>query len=141
MDEEIVKPQDNLYTIAWEADFDHELFERGSDSWQDTATRLPNDDASSVVDLYVTGDNERSSVHDNQRSSVYENERSSDERNESSSRENEKMPTLASIREVTSSPDEPLNSAETENVVEKELNDADNAPKRVHMLLCWNIGK
>ena len=36
MDEDIVKPQDNLYTIAWEADFNHELFERGSDSWPDT---------------------------------------------------------------------------------------------------------
>ena len=56
LDEEIVIPQDDLYTIIWEVEFDYELFETKKDNWPDTATRLPNDAASGGVDYYVTGD-------------------------------------------------------------------------------------
>ena len=53
-DEEIVIPQDDLYTTSWEIDFDYELFETRNINWSDTATRLPNDAASGGVDYYVT---------------------------------------------------------------------------------------
>ena len=33
-DEEIVKPQDDLYTISWEIDFNYELFETTKDNWR-----------------------------------------------------------------------------------------------------------
>ena len=42
-DEEIVIPQDDLYTISREVDFDYDLFETRKDDWPDTAKRLPND--------------------------------------------------------------------------------------------------
>ena len=68
-DDERVKPQNDLYTISWQVDFDYEVFERRKDNWPDTAISLPNDDAGGRVDYYVTGENERSSLNDNERSS------------------------------------------------------------------------
>ena len=53
-DESIITPQDDLYTISWEADFEYELFEPRKNDSPDTATRLSNDAASSGVDYYVT---------------------------------------------------------------------------------------
>ena len=63
-DEEIVIPQDDLYTISWEVDFDNDLFETRKDDWLDTATRLPNDPASGGVNYYVTEDERCSSDED-----------------------------------------------------------------------------
>ena len=34
-DNEIVIPQDNLYTVSWEVDFDYEIFETRKGGWQD----------------------------------------------------------------------------------------------------------
>ena len=73
-DEEIVIPQDDLYTISWEVNFDYELFETRKYNWPDTATRLPNDAASGEMDYHVTED-ERSSVTGSARSSERWNEK------------------------------------------------------------------
>ena len=67
-DEEIVIPQDDLYTISWEVDFDYDLFETRKDDWPDTATRRLNDAASGGVDYYVTEDERCSSDEDGKRS-------------------------------------------------------------------------
>ena len=61
-DESIIIPQDDLYTISWEADFEYELFEPRKNDWPDTATRLSNDAASGELDYYVN-ENERSSTN------------------------------------------------------------------------------
>ena len=74
LDEEIVKPQDDLYTISWEVDFDYELFETRKDDWPDTATRLPNDAASGAVDCYVTEDERCNADENEQRSGELTNE-------------------------------------------------------------------
>ena len=50
LDNEIIIPQEDLYTVSWEADFDYEVFEPRKFKWPDTATRLPNDAASGEVD-------------------------------------------------------------------------------------------
>ena len=42
-DNEIVVPQDDLFTISWEVDFEYELFEPRKDDWTDVATRRPTD--------------------------------------------------------------------------------------------------
>ena len=42
-DEEIVIPQDDLYTTSWKADFEYELFQPRKDNLPDAATRLPDD--------------------------------------------------------------------------------------------------
>ena len=67
-DETIIIPQDDLYTISWEADFEYELFEQRKDDWPHTATRLPNDAASGGVDYYVI-ENESSSTNNHECSS------------------------------------------------------------------------
>ena len=73
-DEKIVIPQDNLYTISWEVNFDYELFETRKDNWPDTTIRLPNDATSGEVDNYVTTEDESSSVKESQRSSERSND-------------------------------------------------------------------
>ena len=40
---EIVIPQDDLYTISWEVDFEYDLFEPRKEDWTDVATRRPTD--------------------------------------------------------------------------------------------------
>ena len=72
-------PQDDLYTISREVDVNYELFQPRTDTRRDTATRLPNDDTSSVVDRYVTKNNERSSGDETQRCSAESNESGSSE--------------------------------------------------------------
>ena len=65
-DDEIIVPQDKLYTIAWEADFEYELFEPRKDDWPNTATRLVHDATTSGADDYVTeNESERSSERRN----------------------------------------------------------------------------
>ena len=42
-DNEIVIPQDDLYSISWEVDFEYELFEPRKEDWTDVATCMPAD--------------------------------------------------------------------------------------------------
>ena len=70
----MVIPQDELYTISWEVDFDYGLFEARKENWPDTATRLPNDAASGGVDYYVIEHERCSAVEDEQRSGEQANE-------------------------------------------------------------------
>ena len=120
-DEEIVIPQDDLYTISWEADFEYELFEPKTNDWPHTATRLPQDDANGEVDCYVT---------ENESSSVYESERSNDRMNENDVRDNEARPRPASSREASSSPSESPSGTKNENDVTNEHNDTENVSER-----------
>ena len=78
-DDEIVKLQDDLYTISWKVDLHYELFEPRTDNWPDAATRLPNEAASGKVDYYVTKENENSSANDCERCSEKRNEKESSE--------------------------------------------------------------
>ena len=81
--DEIIIPQDNLYTIAWEADFEYELFEPRKDNWPDTALRLVTDTTTSEADDYVI---------ENESCSVNESERSSERTNENDVSDNEVRP-------------------------------------------------
>ena len=103
-DEEIVIPQDDLYTISWEADFEYELFEPKKNDWPDTATRLPQDATNGEVDYYVTK-NEDSSA-----------------KNEDDVIKNEIRPNTANNRETTSLQDEtPKQSRDEFDVTEDEI--------------------
>ena len=92
-DESITIPQDDQYTISWEADFEYELFEPRKDDWPHTATRLPNDAASGGVDYYVT---------ENESSNTNNDERSSSKRNENDVLENEIQPRSATTHDAPS---------------------------------------
>ena len=109
--EEVVKPQDDLYTISWEVDFDYDLFETRKDNWPDTATRLPNDDSSGGGDYYVSEDERCSADEDEQRSG--------EQANESDVNENEMRPRPASSRDATSPLNESPRGTENENDVTK----------------------
>ena len=111
-DEEIVIPKDDLYTISWESDFEHDLFEPKNDNWPDAATRLPSDAASGRVDYYVTED---------ERCSANENECRSDERKENDVTENEIRSRPACSREATSPLNESPSGTENENDVFNDL--------------------
>ena len=52
-DNEIVVPQDDLYTISWEVDFEYELFEPRKDDCTDVAARRPTDTEDVSVENYV----------------------------------------------------------------------------------------
>ena len=69
-DNELVIPQDHLYTISWEVDFEYDLFEPRKDDSTDLATRWPTD------------------VIENERSSASENENRSERTNEDDVTEN-----------------------------------------------------
>ena len=104
-DESIVIPQDDLYTISWEADFEYELFEPGKNDWTDAATRLPQGATSGDVDYYVT-----------------DNECSSEERNENDVIENEVRTSASDGHEMTSTRDESTAKPQNENnVTEDEI--------------------
>ena len=118
-DEEIVIPQDDLYTISWEIDCDYELFETRKTNWPDTATRLPSDAASGGVDYYVT---------ENERCNAVEDEQcSSEQANENDITENERRPRTASSRDTTSPRNESPSGAENENDVTNDLESTENA--------------
>ena len=119
-DGEIVIPQDDLYTISWEADFEYELFEPKTNDWPHTATRLPQDAANGEVDYYVT---------ENESSSVNESERSSERMNDSDVNENEVRPRSASNRDASSPPSESPNGTENENDVTNDLENEKIASK------------
>ena len=92
-DEEIVIPQDDLYNISWEVDFDYDLFETKKDDWPNTATRLPNDAASGGVDYYVTEDERCSSDEDERRTG--------EQANANDVNENQIQPRPANSRDAT----------------------------------------
>ena len=120
LDEEIVIPQDDLYTISWEADFEYELFEPKKNDWPDTAMRLPQDAANGEVDYYVT---------ENESSSVNESERSSERMNDNDVNENEVRPRSASNRDASSPPSESPSGTENENDVTNDLENEEIASK------------
>ena len=93
-DEEIVIPQDDLYTISWEVDFDYDSFGARKDDWPDTATRLSNDATSGAVDYYVTEDERCSSDEDEKRSG--------EQANASDVNENQIKPRPTNSRDATS---------------------------------------
>ena len=53
-DNEIVIPQDDLYSISWEVDFEYDLFEPRKEDWTDVATRRSTDAEDGNTDYYVT---------------------------------------------------------------------------------------
>ena len=110
-DDEIIIPQDDLYTIAWEADFEYKLFEPRKNDWPDTDTRLSNDAASGEVDYYVNED-ERSSTNDDERSSG---------KNENDVTENEIRPRSAGSRGESSPLNETPRGTEIQNDVTNNL--------------------
>ena len=109
--DEIIIPQDDLYTIAWEADFEYELFEPRKNNWPDTATRLVTDATTSEADDYVI---------ENESSSVNESERSSERTNENDVSDNETRPRPASSRDASSPLNESPSGTENENDVTNE---------------------
>ena len=120
-DEEIIIPQDDLYTISWEADFEYELFEPKTNDWPHTATRLPQDAANGEVDYYVT---------ENESSSVNESERSSERMNDNDVNENEVRPRSASNRDASSPLGETPRGTENQNDVTNDLENAEFASER-----------
>ena len=131
-DDEIIIPQDDLYTIAWEADFEYELSERRKDNWPDTATGLVTDATTSEADDYVI---------ENESSSVNESERSSERTNENDVSDNEIRPRPASSCDASSSLNESPNGTENENDVTNEINSDENVPKERRYYRARNIGK
>ena len=119
-DDEIVKPQDDLYIISWEVNFHYELFETRKDNCPDTATRLPNHAACGEVNDYVTED-EPSSVHEDKCSS---------EKKEIDVTENETRPRQANSGDATSPSNESPSTAENEKDVTNESNDEKIVSKR-----------
>ena len=117
-DESIIIPQDDLYSISWEADFEYELFEPRKDDWPHTATRLANDAASGGVDYYVT---------ENDSSSTNNHECSSSNKNENDVTENEIRPRPAISRDVSSPLNETPTGTENENDVTNDLESTETA--------------
>ena len=120
-DNEIVVPQDDLYTISWEVDFEYELFEPRKDDWTDVVTRRPTDTEDGNVENYVI---------ENERGSVSENESHSERSNEDDVNDNETRTQSRSRRDVSSPWDENTNSTQNENDVTKDLQDAGNVSNR-----------
>ena len=120
-DEEIVIPQDDLYTISWEADFEYELFETKENHWPDTATRLPQDATNSEVDYYVT---------ENESSSATESERSSERMNDNDVNTNEVRPRSANNRDASSPLSETPRGTANQNDVTNDLENAEIASER-----------
>ena len=120
-DEEIVIPQDDLYTISWEADFEYEQFEPKKNDWPDTATRLPQDATNGGVDYYVT---------ENESSRANESECSSERMNENDVNENEIRPRPAGSRDASSPLSETPRGTANQNDVTNDLENAEIASKR-----------
>ena len=55
-----------MYTISWEADFIHNVFEPRQEISPDMATRLANDVANGTADIYVNEENEHKRENDNE---------------------------------------------------------------------------
>ena len=56
-DDEIIIPQDDLYTISWEADFDYHVFEPRRDDNTNEELQTPDSDAGVTTSDYVIYDN------------------------------------------------------------------------------------
>ena len=104
-----------MYTIAWEADFEYELFEPRKDDWPNTTTRVVHDATTSGADDYVTEN---------------ESERSSERRNDNDVSENEIRPRSATSRDASSPLHESPSGTENGSDVTNEINDDKNIPKR-----------
>ena len=52
-DDEIIIPQDDLYTISWEADFDYQFFEPRRDGNANKAAQTPDSNANIATGDYV----------------------------------------------------------------------------------------
>ena len=120
-DNEFVVPQDDLYTISWEVDFEYELFEPRKDDWTDVATGRPTDTEDGSVENYVI---------ENERGSASENEGHSERSNEDDVNENETRTQSRNSRDVSSPWDEKTNSTQNENDVTNDLQDAGNVSNR-----------
>ena len=72
-DKSIIIPQDDLYTISWEADIKYELLEPIRNDWPDAVTCPTKDTTNGEVDYYVTA-NDSSSTNRDECSSSDKNE-------------------------------------------------------------------
>ena len=118
---EIVKPQDNLYTISWKVDFEYELFEPRKDDWTDVATRRPTDAEDGSMEHYVI---------ENERGSASETESHSERSNEDDVTENETRTQSRNSRDVSSPLDETTHGTQNKNDVTNDLQDAGNVSNR-----------
>ena len=120
-DNEIVIPQDDLYTISWELDFEYEIFEPRKDDWTDVATRRPTDAEDGSLEHYVI---------ENERGSASETESHSERSNEDDVTENETRTQSRNSRDMLSPLDEKSNGTQNENDVTNDLQDAGNVSNR-----------
>ena len=118
---EIVVPQNDLYTISWEVDFEYELFEPRKDDWTDVATRRPTDAEDGSVENHVI---------ENERGSASETESHSDRPNEDDVNQNETRTQSHNSLNVTSPWDDKTNGSQSENDVTNDLQDAGNVSNR-----------
>ena len=56
-DDEIIIPQNDLYTISWEANFDYQVFEPRKDDKPNEKSQTPGSNASGTTGVYVIYDN------------------------------------------------------------------------------------
>ena len=115
---EIVIPQDDLYTISWEVDFEYDLFEPRKEDWTDVASRRPTDDENGSVDHYVI---------ETERSSASENESYNERVSEDDFIENEIRTQPDNSRDVSSPLNEPPNGTQDENDVTNVLQNTEIA--------------
>ena len=113
-DNEIVIPQDDLYTISWEVDFEYDLFEPRKENWTDVATRRPTDAECSNADNYITENERASNESYNERTTEYD------------VTENEISPRENNSSDEPSPPNETPNGTENENDVTNDLKDTEN---------------
>ena len=120
-DNEIVIPQDDLYSISWEVDFEYDLFEPRKEDWTDVATRRPTDTEDSSADHYVI---------ENERSSANENESCSERINEDDVTENEIWPTKKNNSDESSPLNETPYENDNQNDVTNDFKNTENVSNR-----------
>ena len=133
-DNEIVIPQDDLYTISWEVDFEYDLFEPRKENWTDVATRRPTDAESTNTDNDVTDEESASNESCSERTTrnyVTENERVSNEsynerKTEYDVTEDEISPRENNSSDEPSPPTQTSQRTENENDVTNDLKDTEN---------------
>ena len=113
-DNEIVIPQDDLYTISWEVDFEYDLFEPRKENWTDVATRRPTDAESTNTDNDVTDEESAS------------NESCSERTTRNDVTEKQMRPRENNSSDESSPPNETPNGTENENDVTNDLKDSEN---------------
>ena len=121
-DNEIVIPQDDLYSISWEVDFEYDLFEPRKEDWTDVATRRPTDAEDGNTDYYVT---------ENEHGSASEAESNNEQSNDNDVNENETRTHSRNSRDVTSPLDDRTNGIQNENDITNDLRDTGNFSNRV----------